>query len=261
MTEVRTPGIVESEAAGEAARRVVEEMAGESRLSLGALPDEAMVALVGDSELAGPLGHWYRGLDPEEKQLAQSAALRTMTTFDTFAVVEEVDDGQNEYEVAPSLLAALHLRGTDASFVGQRITDGGMTWLSYRPAAPGLLLRELVSPQGYHAFLLTRPDEDELAEFLRWAGVEEGSSSSGEVRVVGEDELAGEQGLEFVQGATHVTTLARQLTGGADLSVIHASASLLYIATPGEGAVTYTPAEPAAVHEMWHEWVGSLPAA
>lgn len=258
MTELKTPGIVDSGSARRAADNALATGADDGRLPLGALPDEAMVALVGEAEQAGPLGEWYRGLSTDDKQLAQSAALRTMTTFDSFAVVEEHPDGNHEYEVAESLLAALHLRLVDAALVAQRVTEGGMSWLSYRAAGQGMLLREVVSPQGYHAFLLTRPDEAERAEFLRFLGVSEGSVSEGEPRLVREADLSEAAGLDFLTGITHVTTLARSLGAENDLTVVHASDSQLYLATPGADAVTYRPEGQAALHRMWDEWVQGL---
>ena len=254
MPELKTPGIIDSPAAEQAAAQALAALGGDARLTLGALPDEAMVALVGDAQLAGPLGEWYRGLSPEDKQLAQSAALRTLTTFDAFALVAEREDGDNEYEVAESLLAALHLRRVDASLVAQRMTEDGQSWLSYRPAGDGVLLREVVSPQGYHAFVLTRSDADEMAEFLRFLGVSETSASSGEPRSVGESDLASGERLDFLAGITHVTTLARQLGEAGDLKVVHASPSELYVAEPGADSVTYTPVAQSAVIDLWTQW-------
>ncbi|WP_435199002.1 hypothetical protein [Janibacter sp. GS2] len=254
MTELKTPGIIDSAAAQQAAQQSVAVVGEQGPLALGALPDEAMVALVGDAQQAGPLGEWYKGLDPAEKQLAQSAALRTMTAFDSFAVVAEHADGNHEYEVAEALLAALHLRRVDASLVAQRMTEDGQSWLTYRPVADGVVLRELVSPQGYHAFLLTPPDAQEQAEFLRFLGVTDDSAASGEERVVTESDLEGGQRLDFLRGITHVTTLARQLDDGGDLTVVHASASELFVAAPSGESVTYTPAGPQAVVDLWRGW-------
>lgn len=260
MTDLRTPGIVDSPAARDAAAAALRTFGDDPRLPLGALPDEAMVALVGDPQLAGPLGPWYRGLSPEDKQLAQSAALRTMTTFDAFSAGEEQADGEREYLVAEALLGSLHLRSVDATLVAQRMTQEGPAFLSYRPVATGALLRELVSPQGYHAFLLTRPDADEGADLRRWMGVGERSRSEGTPREVGEEQLAAEDGLDFLTGITHVTTLARQLPDRNDLLVVHASADDLYVATPGEAAVTYRPGSPGDVDALWSEWAGTIAA-
>lgn len=258
MPELKTPGIVDSEAAQGAARQAISTAREGGRLALGALPDEAMVAIVGDAERAGPLGEWYKGLGPEEKQLAQSAALRTMTTFDTFAVVAEHDDGNHEYEVAEAVLAALHLRRIDASLVAQRITEDGQSWLSYRPVGEGLVLRELVSPQGYHAFVLAAPDGDELTEFLRFVGVTDASSSGGSERVVTEEDLEGGERLDFLRGITHVTTLARQIGEGGDVRVVHASTSELFVAAPSGETVSYRPAQPETVSDLWREWAGAV---
>lgn len=261
MTDLKTPGIVDGDAAAQAADAALSTFSGTTgRTPLGALPDEAMVALVGDPQMAGPLGDWYRGLSAEDKQLAQSAALRTMTTFDAFAVVAEHEDGNHEYVVNESLLAALRLRRTDAGLVAQRVTQEGVSWLSYREVAPGVLLRELVSPQGYHAFMLTRAEEDEHADIVRFLGVGETSRSTGEARTVGEEQLQDPDGMSFLEGITHVTTLARELPDRGDVCVVHAAPTALYVATPGDGSVTYTPAAPDAVTALWQEWTGTLGA-
>ncbi len=263
MTELRTPGIIGTPASADAAAQALQTFReGDERVSLGALTDEAMVALVGDPEQAGPFGPWYRGLDPEEIQLAQMAALRTLTTVDLFAVTGESDDGSTEYVVAPALLAALELRGAEACLIGHRMTAEGPGYWIYRPVDGGLL-REIVTHQGYHAFLLTRPDDEERDDLLRWLGAEETAAPDGGAVTVADGDLDDVEKMSFLEGTTRVTTLARQFPGteGGEstgrVDVVHAGPGKGYIATPAGAEVRYRPAGPSEITELWDEWVAA----
>ena len=129
--------------------------------------DEELVAYVGDPTRCHPFGNWYPGLSPEQMQLAQIAALRTLTTREQFIMAADGPDA-GDFVMPDQTLALLRLRDADPTFTAQRQTSDGVSWLIVRPVDDGCFLRELTTPQGYRAYALTDGGKQARADFIRF---------------------------------------------------------------------------------------------
>ena len=253
-----TPGIVDSDAAAEAARKAVEAFRQEPEqlLGLGSVTDEELVAYVGDPTRCHPFGNWYPGLSPEQMQLAQMAALRTLTTREQFIMAADGPDS-GDFVMPDQTLALLRLRDADPTFTAQRQTSDGVSWLIVRPVDDGCFLRELTTPQGYRAYALTDGGKQARADFIRFMYVPDDARPADVDRAVGTAQLEAGEGVPFLEGCDAVTTVVRvgdEFTDGGDIRVVHLKDGEVFVGLPDGDTIRYTGASVDQLREIWDEW-------
>lgn len=260
MTETgfTSPQIVESEAAGAAAQAALQQLrdAPDELIGLGGITDEELVAYVGDPGECHPFGEWYPTLSPEEKQLAQMAALRTLTTREQFVLAGDTTDAT--FVMPDQTLALLALRRAQPTLTAQRQTSDGVSWYLLRKVGDDAYLRELTTPQGYRSYALSTACKGLRDELLRWMYLPEGATAADVDTTVSTSELAGGSDVSFLEGCDSVTTLVRVGEGfedGGDVRLIHVRSGQGFVGRPlSQDSMTYAGADEDAVAALWDEW-------
>lgn len=258
MSTFTTPGIVGSDEAAAAAVRVLtafEQQEGHAQLV--GMTDEELVAYVGDPQQCQPFGEWYPTLTDEQKQFAQTVALRVLTTRDQFALVgTEAEAG---YVLPDTTSAVLHLRRTEPALTAHRQTSDGPAWWLLRHVRDGSWLRELTTPQGYRTFALCRLDDSLRDEFHTWMHVPQDAVAADVDTTVDAAALSSGQGLDFLEGNTSVTTVAEAAPGDASdgrVRVVHVLDGATFTGVPAQDSITYAGTGRAELLAAWDAWAG-----
>lgn len=258
--ELSSPGIVDTPAARDAAGAALARLADEPDVlhGLGGITDEELVAYVGDPQQCHPFGSWYPTLQDEAKQVAQLAALRTLTTREQFALVGAGDEAS--YSMPQQTLALLQLRQGEPTLTAQRQTSDGTSWYLLRPLGEQGCLREVTTPQGYRSYALSTLCDGLREELLTWMHVGPDALPA-EVDVTETTgQIEGEGDLGFLDRCDAVTTLIRvgpRYEDGGDVRLVHAKQGTVFVGEPvDQGTMRYRGEQRVALGRLWDEWAG-----
>lgn len=253
--------IIASDQAAEAVAEVLSEYAESTDTShLGSLTDEELVVLMGGIEAVEPLGQWYPGLGEHPRRVARTTALRSLTSREE-VLVAQTAEGDLNARMSRRLMALLRMRFAPVGLSAQAMTRQGPSWYTLR-RCEDLWLREVVTPQGLHAFDLVRVDDDEELFIRGFLGLFDrctASSVKGLSQPGGGAPAPGEV-VAFLAKQRHVSQLAlvhpdREHTEAVVVAVDEGGATTLGT-TRGDGLV-YDGVDPEAVLDRLRSWHAS----
>lgn len=249
--------VIATDEAASAAQALVDEhlATGEPR-HVGSLTDEELVVCTGSVDGARPTGRWYDTLGETPRRIAETAALRSLTSREELLLImrgEEVD-----VSISDRLTALLRLRASAPLMTAQAMTREGPTWYLLRRCGDAWL-REVVSASGLHTHDLVRLGDDEelfLRGFLLLLDHNVASDLTALHQPGGGAPPPGEV-VSFLATQRHVTQLALvhppdDAVEALVVCVDETGATTLGV-TDGEG-VTYRGAAPEAILDRWRTW-------